>query len=200
MKKALLCLVAAAAALPFFACSPSITPENLYEVEMYVSLGSTSTLASTSLSLLDYWGKTVSFSVIGQDAGVNTDVNRQVSADLNWTGSNKDNGTQYASARLSLKGASGSYAGGKFTFLMYIDWDNDGKLSTGDHVLASYSIIADTDNNPQTPGIEMGYTLAGPRVSYDGNARSLTIDDPLAFHSDALGLLEKIFNGGLTVY
>ena len=166
---------------------------------MYISLGSPSTLPSATPTLMDYWGKTVRFSVVGLDAGVNNDVNVQASADMNWTGTNSTNGTQFATARLSLKGANGSYAGGKFKFLMYIDWYSDGTLNSGDQVMSGYKVIADTDNNPQTGGVEMDYTQAGSRVVYDGNEHSLTIDDPLGFHSDSLGLLEKIFNGGLAL-
>jgi hypothetical protein len=200
MKKTVLLICAAAAVLLFSSCAPDLPSSNPYEIEMYVSLGSVSTFPP-GLTLLDYWGKTVRFSVVGLDAGINNDVDLKASAAMNWTGTNPDNGTQFATARFSLKGTNGSYAGGKFKFLMYIDWDGSGTLTSGsvsgDQVMTGYSVLADTDNNSQTGATGVASSLWGSRISYNAIDYSLTIDDPRTYHSGSVGLVEKIHEGVL---
>jgi hypothetical protein len=196
MKKTAILLLASAV-LALASCAP---PENAYEIELYVSLGSASTLPAGAGSqdvLTNYWGKAVRFSAVGIDAGVNDDVNLAGSESMSWTGDDPTSGTQFATHTFSLAGANGTYAGGSFTFKFYIDWDGDSTLDSGDVVMTGYSIIADKDNDPDTPGEEVTPAEYGSEIAYNAGDRSISIDDPLTYNSGFTWIVEKIHEGNL---
>lgn len=166
-----------------------------YELTMYVSLGLATGYpadptydGSDIAGLSNYGGKNVSFSVVGVDPGVNTDINLQSLVPFNWTGGDQSSSTQYASFTADLA-SGGTYPGGRYTFTMFIDWDGSGQLDSGDIVFGSYAIYADKDNDETTGSIEVTASEYGGAISYSATDHSITILDPA---SDQQGLAWRI--------
>jgi hypothetical protein len=178
--------------------SCSLGTQNAYEIELYVSLGSASTLPAGAYHVLDnYWEKAVRFSVVGTEAGVNDDVNLAASGSMNWTGTGPSSGTQFATHTFSLKGTNGTYAGGTYKFRFYIDWNGNAMLDSGDVVMTSYQIIADKDNNPATGGEEVTPAEYGTAIVYNASDHSISIDDPCTYNSGFAWIVEKIHEGNI---
>ena len=196
MKKLLLLLLVVVVVLLLGGCH--LIFSDLHQIELYVSIGSGSALPPSRDVLADYWGKTVHFSAWGVDTGVNDTIVLAGTADMNWTGSDQDSGTQYAKYDFDLETGSKVYPGGKFKFQIYIDWDDSGALDAGDIYMLNYSIISDQDNDPSTAGISESTTLY-PEIIYDTADSSITIDDPLTNGSGFQWIIDSVHEGDLAV-
>jgi hypothetical protein len=173
-----------------------------HDIELYVSLGSASTLPPDAgyNTLNDYWGKTVRFSAMGLDAGINNDIVLQGSATMNWTGNDPASGTQYASFTFTLENWDGDYPAGRFRFKIYIDWNDSDTIESGDVMMGSYSIIADKDGDPDTQGEAVAPAEYGTDIVYNAAPDySISIDDPLATGSGFQWRVESIHEGDLTI-
>lgn len=201
MKKATLLVATVCLVLPLVGCDllGKLGLTSKYQVEMYVSLGTATTYPpGASSNLSDYWGKKVYFSVVGLDSN-NSSINRYDSVALNWTGSDPSSGTQYATKTFSLLDSSNSYPGGNFKFQIYIDMNGDGTLDSGDIAMGSYSIIADTDNDPATAGVAISPSQYGSDITYNASDYSLTVNDPLALAGGFQWKIDAIHEGNLVL-
>ncbi len=202
MKKASLMVLVCVLILPLVGCDlfGKLGLTSKYRIEMYVSLGSATAFPSgTSSNLSEYWGRNVYFSVQGIDS-TNSSINRLASVPLDWTGSDPSSGTQYATKTFSLLDSSLSYLGGSYKFQIYIDMDGNGVLSTGDIVMGSYSIIADTDNDPATAGQPITTSQYGSYITYNASDDSITVNDPLALAGGFQWKIDSIHEGNLVKY
>lgn len=172
-----------------------------HTIQLYLSLGSASTLPGTGdyQNLLNYGYHKAIFSVQGVDTGVNTDINLADNVSFQLTGSNPTDYTEYAVKDFDLVNAQGKYPAGRFRFRMYVDWNDNGTMDTGDVVMTSYSLLADKDNNPNTPPVDVSSTEYGTNIVYEPDTYSILINDPLDSGSGFQWVIDKIHEGNLTI-
>lgn len=165
-------------------CSESDAPD--YSIKMYVSLGIYSVYPVPSEyegdNIADlsnnYVGKSVVFSVEGVD--LNTDISETKTLPLIWINSDPSNTrTAFVENTFLLKNSSGDYPGGSYKFRIFIDWNTNGQLDTGDLIMSNYSILANKDNNVATQPESVSPSEYTDNVTYNASDFSVTINDPL---------------------
>ena len=172
---------------------------------MYISLGLYGDFLPYPYSIYDiidlsnYGGKTVFFSVEGVSGAINDSVNKQGTDVFEWTGGSSSSSTQYASYTMDLADNT-MYLRGSYKFRLYIDWDGSSSLTTGDVVFASYSILADKDDNPDTGSLEVTEIEYGTAVTYNDTDHSITIEDPLSDEAGLAWVITDIHEGIFEIY
>ncbi len=192
-------------ALFFIVCScPFNDPDPEYELDMYISLGLAGSYPAghpvASLDdLAEFGGKTVYFTLEGLDFGINESIDFQRTAEFGWTGGNIESSTQYAGITMDLS-ENTMYLSGRYKFRMFIDWDGDGLLSSGDLYFGSYSILADKDDDEETASLLVSSGEYGSGILYNSTDYSITINDPLSVDNGLAWIVTAIHEGELLVY
>ena len=165
-------------------CSESDAPD--YSIKMYVSLGIYSVYPVDSGyegdNIADlsnnYVGRSVVFSVEGVDP--NTDIAETKTLPLTWINSDPSNTrTAFVENTFLLKTSVGNYPGGSYKFRIFIDWNDNRLLDTGDLIMSNYSILADKDNNDTTEPETVNSWEYLDNITYNASDFSVTINDPL---------------------
>ena len=198
-------VISALILLVILSSCPFNGPDPSYTITMYISLGLYGDFLPDPYSIYDiidlseYGGKTVFFSVEGVDGGMNDAVNKQGTDVFEWTGGSSSSSTQYASYTMDLADNT-MYLRGSYKFRIYIDWDDSSSLTTGDVVFASYSILADKDDNPDTGSLEVTEIEYGTAVTYNDTDHSITIEDPLSDEAGLAWVITDIHEGIFEIY
>jgi hypothetical protein len=200
MKKIL--MVLAVVAVLVAGCS--WLPELVHRVDLSVSLGPFSSYpgdpeysVEEASDLIKYGGKPVVFSVVGLDAG-NNSVNLQGIEEFGWTGGDQSSSTQFASYTFDL-GFGRRYSAGRYEFRIYIDWNGNSTLDSGDLAFESYTIFADKDGDPETQALIVAESEYGSSIAYDPATYTITIEDPLSADSGLGWVITSIGEGPLVV-
>ena len=193
-----------AAALSVISCDPSGASDDktaTHPLRLYVSLGAASTLPGTGdyQTLLAYGEKKAIFSVKGVSAGVNDVIDLVYSCGFGLTGATATDYTEYASCTFDLSNPADEYPGGEYRVRMFIDWDASGIMNAGDVVMATYSVVADKDNDPNTAGETVTTAEYGAGLSYSASDYSLVVDDPLTYGSGFGWIVNEIHEGSLAI-
>jgi len=204
MKKMVIIILCSAVILLITGCIEAPTPDPEYKLEMYISLGLASSYPAEHpvadlTDLAEFGGKTVIYSVSGLDSGINDTINIQQTSQFGWTGGDINTSTQYAMTEIDLS-ENTMYLAGRYKFRMFIDWDGDNSLSTGDLVFSSYSILADKDGDTETASLAVATAEYGTNIIYNAADYSLTINDPLSTDAGFAWIITDIHEGELAVY